>query len=120
MLWPSISTPGTSSALSCSSPGSMARRWRSCPGTPVILAACRARQVSGLEAAVVADGHAGAAARRAAGAVAGYARRGAGWRAGRGAGAPAEADQPRGPVPVALERLKERQHLLVARPGPAR
>ena len=65
------------------------------------------------ETPVVADGHAGAAARWAAGAVAGNARGGAGGPAGRGSGAPAEADQPRGPVPVALEWLKEFQHLLV-------
>src|SRR5580692_9876335 len=67
-----------------------------------------------LEAAVIADGHARAAAGRAARAVTGYADAGAGGP-GR-PGSPAQADEPGGPVPVALERLEERQHLLVGAP----
>src|SRR5579863_672287 len=67
-----------------------------------------------LEAAVVANGHAGAAAGRAARAVAGYADAGAGGP--RRPGSPAQADEPGGAVPVAFERLEERQHFLVGAP----
>src|ERR1700677_142778 len=63
------------------------------------------------EIPVVAHGHAGAAARRPARAIAGAA---AGARRRGGPGAAVHADEPGGPVPVPLERLEERQHLLVA------
>src|ERR1700678_59497 len=74
----------------------------------------------GSEFPVVADGHPRAAALRPDGAVAGR----AGARRTDRPAAVAQPDQPGGAVPVALERLKQRQHLLVGRPvlagqGPA-
>src|ERR1700727_529548 len=65
-----------------------------------------------LEAAVVADGHAGAAAGRAARTVAGY----AGACCPGRPGSPAQPDEPGGPVAVALERLEEGHHFLVGAP----
>src|ERR1700722_5884573 len=75
---------------------------------------------AGSEFPVVADGHSRASALRPDGPVAG--RAGA-RRTGRPAAA-AQPDQPGGAVPVPLERLQQRQHLLVGRPvlagqGPA-